>query len=119
ATAGGEDLGRVAADDRGVGGSFDGQAGARTIQADGSDHGRGAPVAGRGAGVQTLTSRRAPAQPGQVGFRTRFVEEDEPRRVEAALAPPPRPPRFFNVRPLLLAGTERLFLYVRPIFLSA
>lgn len=97
-----------------VGGPVHGQAGGGAIQPDG--RGRGALVSVRGAGVQTLPTQGAPAQPGQVGFRARFVEEDEPRRVEAGLPLPPPPTRPGDVRAVLFAGPECLFLNVRPIF---
>ena len=39
--------------------------------------------------------------------------------IQAELAPPPRPARPGDVGAVLLAGPERLFLYVSPIFSSA
>jgi hypothetical protein len=62
--------------------------------------------------MDALTARSAATQAGHVGFRPRFIKEDELRRVEAGLFPPPRPAGLPDVRPVLFAGTERLFLYV-------
>ena len=70
-------------------------------------------------GVDALTFGRAPAQACQVGFRPGFIEENQTRRVPAALTPPPEPARPRDVRPVLFAGPECLFLYVRSIALSA
>ena len=99
-----------AKEDFGVGGSFDGHAGGAAIQADRGDHGRGVPVAVGAARMDSLASWGAAAQAGQVGFRPRFVKEDEPRGIEAALPPAPRPARFGDVAPILFAGPQRLFL---------
>ena len=77
------------------------------------------PVAVRAAGVDALSARGATPQAGQVGLGARFVEKDQPGGVEAGLAPPPRPARPRDVGAVLLAGPERLFLYVSPIFSSA
>ena len=61
-------------------------------------------------GMDALTPAGTPTQAGQVGFRPRFVEEDQARRVKAGLLPPPRPPGALDVRTVLFAGAERLFL---------
>jgi hypothetical protein len=68
----------------------------------------------RVAGVDALTPLGTPAQAGQVGFRPRLVEEDQARGVKAGLPSPPRPSRPSDVGAILLAGAERLFLYVSP-----
>jgi len=73
----------------------------------------------RGAGMNALAPAGASAQPGQVGFRPRFVEEDQPGWVEAGLLPPPRAPGARNVGPGLFTGVERLFLYVSSSFARA
>ena len=73
----------------------------------------------RGAGVDALASRRAATQSSQVGFRTRFVEEDQPGRVEAKLLPTPRPPGTRDIWASLFAGVQRLFLYVSSSFCRA
>ena len=83
------------------------------------DHGGSLPMALGTSGVDALSARGAAAQPGQVCLGARFVQEDQPRGIEAALAPPPRPARPRDVGAVLLAGSERLFLYVSPIFASA
>ena len=61
---------------------------------------------------QPFTPGRAPAQPRQIGFRGRLVDEDQPRGIEPALLPSPPPPGPRHVRPVLLGRMERLFLYV-------
>jgi hypothetical protein len=55
---------------------------------------------------------RPPAQAGHVGLGPAFVDEDQPRRVEPALKPPPLLACLQDIGAVLLAGTERLFLYV-------
>lgn len=70
----------------------------------------------RGAGVDALALGRTSAEPGQVGFGSRFVQENQLRRVPAGLLFAPSPARPDNVGTVLLAGAECLFLYVSPIF---
>jgi len=70
----------------------------------------------RRTAVDPLSAAGTPAQPGQVGFRPRFVEEDQAGRIEADLLPAPRPAGLRNVGAGLLAGVECLFLYVRSNF---
>ena len=67
-------------------------------------------------GMHALSSRSAPSQAGEVGLGAGFVQKDQPGRIEAELAPPPRPARPRDVGTVLLAGPQRLFLYVSPIF---
>jgi len=102
-----------------IGRPLDGHAGGGTVQADRADHGGGMPMALGAAGVDALSPRGAAAQAGQVGLRARFVQEDQSGGIEAELAPPPRAARPRDVGAVLLAGPERLFLYVSPIFSSA
>lgn len=66
--------------------------------------------------MHTLASRGTATQPGQIRFRTRFVEEDQPRWVEGGLLAPPRPPGARDVGPGLFAGVQCLFLYVSSNF---
>ena len=77
------------------------------------------PMAVGATGMDALSARGTPAQPGQVGLGARFVQKDQPGRIEAELAPPPSPARPRDVRTVSLAGSQRLFLYVSPIFSSA
>jgi len=42
--------------------------------------------------MNPLAALRPATTPGHIGFRARFVEEDQPRRVETGLLPPPGPP---------------------------
>lgn len=65
--------------------------------------------------MQTLTTRSASAQTGQVGLGTRFIQKDQLRRVEARLLATPGATGLGDIRPVLLTGPESLFLYVRPI----
>ncbi len=118
-SCGTEHAAHAGAEDFGVGGSFDGQAGGGAIQADGGDHGGGVPVSVRGAALHARAPQGAAAQAGHVRFRGRFVEEDEPRGIQPALPPLPRPAGLGDVGPVLLAGPECLFLYVSPIFARA
>ena len=102
-----------------VGGSFNSHAGIGTIQADRSQDGGGVPMAMGCAGMDALAAHGAAPQPSHVGFGSRLVQEDQPRRVEAPLAPPPRPAGLRDVGTVLLAGSERLFFKVSPIFSKA
>jgi hypothetical protein len=68
---------------------------------------------------QTLPTKRAPSQTRQVGLGCRLVDEDQPRRIETALAALPSPSRLGDVWSVLLGCMERLFLYVRPIWPKA
>lgn len=113
-----EDFGNVGAEDFGVGRSGDAHASCGAVQANGGDHGGGLPMAAGGAGVTANAARGAPAQAGHVRLGTTFIEEDEPRRIEAALPPPPLPARPGDVGPVLFTGAECLFLYESPIFTS-
>ena len=70
----------------------------------------------RGMGVNTLALERPSAEPGEVGFGPRFVQKYQLGRVQPRLLFPPALPRTGDVRAILLAGAECLFLYVRPIF---
>ena len=56
---------------------------------------------------------RPPAQTGHVGLGPAFVDEDETRRVQSSLEPAPLPAGLQDIGAVLLAGAERLFLYVR------
>ena len=63
---------------------------------------------------QAFALGRTTAQPRQIGFGGRLVDEDQPRRVERALAPLPAAAGSRHVRPVLFSRMERLFLYVSP-----
>lgn len=56
------------------------------------------------------------AQTGQVGLGARFIQKDQPGRIEARLPLAPEPARPRDVWTVLFAGAECLFLYVSPIF---
>ena len=64
---------------------------------------------------QSFASERTTAQTRHVRLGRRFVDEDEPGRVERALATFPSASGFGDVRPVLFCRVERLFLYVSPI----
>ena len=66
--------------------------------------------------MNTLALERASAQPGEIGLGSRFVQKDQFGRVEARLPLAPEPAGPADVGAVLLAGAERLFLYVSPIF---
>lgn len=68
-------------------------------------------AAGSG-GMYPVAPLCPPAQTGHVGLGPAFVDEDESRRVEPALEPAPLLAGLQDVGAVLLAGTERLFLYV-------
>ena len=110
-----ENLGNIGAEHLGVCRAVDGHAGRRTVQADGTDHGGGAPAPARCTGVHPLPAQGPTTQARHIGLGATLVYEDEPGRIKALLAPPPLPTGFGNVRAVLLTGTERLFLYERPI----
>jgi hypothetical protein len=69
--------------------------------------------------MNTLSFGSPAAQPGQVGLGTGFVQKDQPSRVKTGLPAPPEPARPGDIRTILLAGAERLFLYVSPNFSKA
>jgi hypothetical protein len=114
-----QDAAHIGAENLRVGSPFDGHAGGGTVQAHRADHGGSMPMAVGAAGMDALSPQGTAAQAGQVGLRPRFVQKDQPGWIEAELAPPPRPARPRDVGAVLLAGPERLFLYVSPILSSA
>lgn len=105
----------ISAKDVGVGRCIDRHAGRTPIQAQRAQHGRCLPMAGWRFGMQAMASQGASTQTRQIGFGAAFIQEDQPRWVETALASSPRPPRPGDLRSVLLAGPERLFLYVSPM----
>jgi hypothetical protein len=70
----------------------------------------------RTCGVNPLTPQRAPVPAGHIGFGPRFIQENQLGGVQATLPTPPGPARPRNIRAVLLAGAECLFLYVSPMF---
>lgn len=74
------------------------------------------PVPARRAGVDSFPLERPPTKTGQVGLGARFIQKDQPGRVEARLALAPEAARPGDVGTVLLAGAECLFLYVNPSF---
>ena len=114
-----QDLADIGSKHLRIGRALDGHAGSRAIQPQRADPGGGLPMALGTAGVNALTPRSATAQAGQVGLGPRLVEEDQFGGIEARLATPPRPARPRDIPAILLAGAERLFLYVSPSFAKA
>ena len=72
-------------------------------------------MAVRHAGVDPLPFGSTSPQAGQIGLGPRFIQEDQLGRVERRLVPAPESAGPENIRPLLFAGVECLFLYVSPI----
>ena len=83
-----------------------------------ADDGRRLPVSVRGGGMRPGAAESPGAAAGQIGFRAGLVQKDPARRVESALAPAPAAPRPGDLRPVLFAGPECLFLYVSPMSAS-
>ena len=67
--------------------------------------------------MKSLALGAASSQPSHVGFRSRFIDENQSGWVEFTLVLYPDFPRYCNVFAVLLAGSQRLFLYVIPISL--
>ena len=65
--------------------------------------------------MNTLAPLGATPQAGQVGLRTRLVNEDESGGIPSELSPTPRSARPRDVRAVLFGGAESFF-YVSPIF---
>ena len=105
---------QVGLEDLCVGRALDGHAGAGPVQPDRGNHRGGSPVAVRSVADQSLALGRTAAQPRQIGFGGRLVDEDQPRRVERTLAPLTAASGPRHVRPVLFSRIERLFLYVSP-----
>lgn len=78
--------------------------------AEGRDERRGLPVPVRRLVHQPLAAFAAAAQPRHVGLGPRLVDEDQPRDVERRLICTPVFATLGDVRPVLLARVERLFL---------
>ena len=62
---------------------------------------------------QALAARRPAAGPRHVGLDPGLIDEHQPPRAEAGLPVAPFAARLGDVRPGLLGGMQRLFLYVR------
>ena len=102
-----------------IGRALDGQAGGRAVQSQRPEQRGGLPMTVGTAGMNALPSQGATAQAGQVGRGAGLVQKDQFGGIEARLAAPPRAPRPRDVGAILLAGAERLFLYVSPSFAKA
>jgi hypothetical protein len=69
--------------------------------------------------MDTLAAWGAATVAGHIGFRARFIEEDQLRRIPPGLLSPPGPPGPADVGTVLFASPERLFLYVSPSRINA
>jgi hypothetical protein len=72
-------------------------------------------VAVRDLGDEPASARRPAVEPGHVGLGSGFVDEDETRRIDALLMASPARTVALDVRQILLAGNQRLFLSVTPM----
>jgi hypothetical protein len=79
------------------------------------DHGGGVPVSRRGMGMQALTARSLAIQPDHVGFGGGLINEHQLFRIQLRLPLRPLTPCPGDVRPVLPAGAERLFLHFSPM----
>ena len=68
--------------------------------------------------MNPFSFERPAAQAGQIGLGAGLVQKDQPSRVKPCLPTPPQAARPGDVRTVLFAGAECLFLYVRPNFLQ-
>jgi hypothetical protein len=66
--------------------------------------------------MDSFSTGRSPPKPGHVRLGARFVEEDQARRIQAALASLPSLTRPRDVGAVLFAGAESLFFKVISIF---
>jgi len=114
AERGDEDLAHIGMEDLGIGGPLNSHAGGGTIQPHRGDHRGGAPMSVRSVANQSFTAQRATPQTRHVGLGRRLVDEDQPGRVEPALAAPPPSPGQSYIGALLLGRMQCLFLYVIP-----
>ncbi len=69
--------------------------------------------------MDTLSPLSAPTKPGQIRLGSRLIQKDQPGGIEAPLSPLPTSPGPCDIRTLLLAGMQCLFLYVSPNLSSA
>jgi hypothetical protein len=85
------------------------------IVAQGGEEGRGLPAAMRNPVDEPLALRRPTAQAGHVGLRPGLVDEDQAPRIDEALIGSPSFAMAADVRAILLARDQGLFLSVIPI----
>jgi hypothetical protein len=114
-----EDFPHIGTEDVGVGRSRDGHAGSAAIQSDRREHRCALPAASRSAGMDALSTGSPAPKPCHIRFGARFVEEDQPRRIQTALPTLPSLTRPSDVGAALLAGAESLFFKVISIFINA
>src|SRR5687768_6143318 len=74
--------------------------------------GHGLPAAVGRLAWQALSARRPSAQRRHVGLGPGFVDEDQTAGIDAPLVGHPLQPSPRYIRPVALAGDQRLFLYV-------
>lgn len=102
-----------------VRGGLDGHARCCPVQSDRADHRRRAPVPGGGAVVNPQSLRRPAPQACHVGLGCRFIQENQVAGVALAELALPGVSGGGDFRAALLAGAERLFLYVMSMSTNA
>jgi hypothetical protein len=107
-----EDLLNVLEEALAIDGSIDEPRCGELIVAQSGQEGHGLPVAVGRLARQSLSARRPPAKRRHVGLGPGFVDEDQPRGVDAPLIGHPLQAAARYIRPVALAGDQRLFLYV-------
>jgi hypothetical protein len=93
-----------------VGRSVGDHRGTTATPIDGMDQRCGFPVAMRNTVGHPLLTRPPAIAASHVGFRTCLVKKYQLGDIQPTLLAPPAYPTLLNVRSILLAGTERLFL---------
>jgi len=80
------------------------------VMAQRGQEGHGIPVAEGSLADQALTTRRPAPQRRHIGLGPGLVDEDQPGRVDAGAMLQPLPSSMGDVRAVLFAGNQRLFL---------
>ena len=107
-----EDLLDVLEEALAIDGSVDEPWCAEPIVTQSGQEGHGLPAAVWRFAWQPLSAGRPSAQRRHVGLGPGFVDEDQARRVDAPLIGHPLQAAARYIRPVALAGNQRLFLYV-------
>lgn len=67
------------------------------------------PVLPSASPAKALPAGRAAMGPGHIGLGPGFIDEDQPRGLDALLVAPPAGAAMSNVRPVLLGGAQALW----------
>ena len=102
-----------------VDGSIHNQWGSQARRAKSCKERRRLPVTVGNTGQHSLAFWRPSSRASHIRFGPRFVDEDEPIRIEERLLPLQLFPPLRDVRPLPLRGDKDFFLTVRPSRFSA